>query len=138
MKLVVVDDSKPFQRSLTRLLSTVDGITIVGYAEDLETARRVIDESNPEIVVLDAELRGGDRGIDVLRLVAREHPSIQVVALSNLDWQASRRSYLDAGAAAYFDKSMEFEQARDWIAARARSAAERGDGDQDGVGPGRV
>ena len=124
MKVVAVDDSKQFQRSLTRLLSTVGGVAIVGYAVDVDSAHKLIDDTEPHVVVLDIELRGGARGIDVLRYVAREHPPMKVVVLSNLNWPALRRTYLEAGAEAYFDKSMEFEQARDWIAACARSAAD--------------
>ena len=127
VKVVVVDDSKQFQHSLTRLLSSVQGIAIVGYAEDAASARRLIDDHRPGIVVLDVELRDGDRGIDVLPHVVREHPTTKVVALSSKHWRALRRAYLKAGAHVYFDKALEFEQARDWIAACARSAAAGGD-----------
>jgi DNA-binding NarL/FixJ family response regulator len=120
MDVVVVDDSPQFRRSFARLLSSVAGISIVGYAQDVDGARKLIDDTKPALVVLDVELQGGGYGIQVLRHVAREHPLTKVVALSNLNWQALRRTYLDAGAQAYFDKSMEFQQARDWIAACAR------------------
>ena len=101
MKVVAVDDSKQFQRSLTRLLSTVGGVAIVGYAVDVDSAHKLIDDTEPHVVVLDIELRGGARGIDVLRYVAREHPPMKVVVLSNLNWPALRRTYLEAGAEAY-------------------------------------
>ena len=125
-RIVVVDDSKLFQQSLARLLATVRGIAIVGFAEDVASACKLIDELVPGIVVLDVELRGGDQGIDVLRHVAREHPAIQVLVLSNMIWSALHRSYLHAGAVACFDKSMEFEQARQWIASCAQRAADPG------------
>ena len=67
MKVVAVDDSKQFQRSLTRLPSTVGGVAIVGYAVDVDSAHKLIDDTEPHVVVLDIELRGGARGIDVLR-----------------------------------------------------------------------
>lgn len=43
----------------------------------------------------------------------------RVIVLSNCSWEALREAFLEAGACAYFDKGMQFEQARDWIAARA-------------------
>ena len=43
--------------------------------------------------------------------------------LSNFSWRAMRDAFLAAGAAAYFDKAMEFNEARDWIAARRSLAA---------------
>jgi len=117
VKVVVVDDSLVVQQSLGRLLTAVAGIEVVGYAEDVAGALRLIDSKQPDVVVLDVDLRDGDRGINVLRHVVREHPGIKVIALSNFTWQAMRDGFLEAGASAYFDKSMEFRQARDWIAA---------------------
>jgi len=127
LKIVVVDDSLVVQQSLGRLLSSVPGASIVGYAEDVAGALRLIELQSPDLIVLDVELRGGDRGIDVLRCVVREHPGIKVVVLSNFTWQAMRDGFLDAGANAYFDKSMEFTQARDWIAALPRAEGPRRD-----------
>jgi DNA-binding NarL/FixJ family response regulator len=122
MTLVLVDDSDLFRRSLNRLLAAVEGIEIVGHAEDVAGACRLIDDVRPDIVVLDVQLHAGEHGIEVLNHVRHKHPTTQVVALSNLNWQVLKCTYLRAGASAYFDKSMEFVQARNWIASCARSA----------------
>ncbi|MFO1219179.1 MAG: response regulator transcription factor [Burkholderiaceae bacterium] len=123
LKVAIVDDSIEIQRSFGALLEPVPGLALVGCAEDLDGAVRLIDEQRPDIVVLDVELRGTDRGYDVLRHVARAHPNTRVVALSNFGWQAMREAFLRAGASAYFDKSIEFAQARDWIAAQSAADA---------------
>lgn len=115
VKVVVVDDSFVVQRSLGRLLTSVAEITVVGYAEDVAGATALIESTRPDVVVLDVDLRNQDRGMDVLRYVVREHPEIKVIALSNFTWQTMREGFLLAGASAYFDKSLEFMQARDWI-----------------------
>jgi DNA-binding NarL/FixJ family response regulator len=117
VKVLVVDDSVLIQRSLGRLLASVDGVDIVGYAEDVAGAIALIEAKQPDVVVLDVDLRNEDRGMDVLRFVRRSHPHIRVIALSNFGWQAIREGFLQAGASAYFDKSMEFTKARDWVAA---------------------
>jgi DNA-binding NarL/FixJ family response regulator len=122
VKVLVVDDSLPIQRSLARLLMSVEGVEVVGYAEDVAGAIAKIEATQPDLVVLDVDLRNQDRGIDVLRFVRRAHPHIRVIALSNFSWQAIREGFLQAGASAYFDKSMEFTKARDWVAAMARAA----------------
>ena len=131
--VVVVDDSLQVQRSLGRLLGSMEGIEVVGYAEDVANAIALIGAAQPDVVVLDVDLRNGDRGIDVLRHVVREHPQIKVIALSNFDWQAMRDGFLQAGACAYFDKSMEFSQAAAWIA--ALRPAPRGGDATDGAAP---
>ncbi|MBL8344068.1 MAG: response regulator transcription factor [Rubrivivax sp.] len=125
--MVLVDDSKAVQRSLGQLLGSVAGIEIVGCAEDVTGALEVIEDAHPHVVVLDVDLRDGERGIDVLRHVVRQHPGIKVVVLSNLSWGAMREGFLRSGASAYFDKSNEFLGARDWIAAMVPPGHPRSD-----------
>ncbi|MEY4413648.1 MAG: Response regulator protein VraR [Pseudomonadota bacterium] len=120
LRVLIVDDSRELQRSLSMLLSAVHDLRIVGYAEDVAGALDGVVRLRPDLVVLDVALRGVDRGIDVLRWIVRTHPDIQVVMLSNFTWQAMRQGLMAAGARAYFDKGDEFMRARDWIAARAR------------------
>lgn len=117
VRVVVIDDSVPIQHSLGRLLKAIDGVDVIGFAADVAAAIRLIEAELPDVVVLDVELADGGRGMDVLRHVVREHPGVQVIALSNYHWSDMRKGFLQAGAKAYFDKSMEFTQARDWIAA---------------------
>lgn len=122
VRLVHVDDSVAIQRSLGRLLAAVAGVEIVGHAEDVAGALAVISSTQPDAVVLDVDLRGGERGMDVLRQVVLLYPAIKVIVLSNFTWKAMRDVFLQAGASAYFDKSTEFLDARDWIAALASRA----------------
>lgn len=123
MKVLLVDDSAAVRASFAELLATVAGVEVVGSAEDVAGARAMIEARSPELVVLDVELRQGERGIEVLDWVRRAHPAVDVVVLSNFSWQAMRSRLLTAGAAAYFDKAGQFALARDWIAARAAAAA---------------
>lgn len=123
LRVAIIDDSLEIQRAFGALLASLDGLQLVGCAEDLAGAVRLIDDQRPDVVVLDVELRGTDRGYDVLRHVARHHPGTRVVALSNFGWGAIRDAFLHAGASAYFDKSNEFVQARDWIASQLPNAA---------------
>jgi DNA-binding NarL/FixJ family response regulator len=122
LKVAIVDDSLAIQRSFGRLLTAIDGVRIVGCAEDVAGAIALIDEARPDVVVLDVDLRHDDRGMDVLRYVRTTHPTTRVIALSNFTWQAMREGFLQAGASAYFDKSMELTRASDWIAAQVTTA----------------
>ena len=116
MKVLLVDDSVAIQRSFGALLATAAGVEIVGYADDLATAVEAIASSTPDLIVLDAKLRGNDRGIDVLRHVRLHEPHIKIVMFSQFNWASMRHTLIKAGALAYFDKSTEFQQARDFIA----------------------
>lgn len=119
LNVVIIDDSLQIQRSLGRLLGTVPGVRVVGFAEDARGALDLIDAVAPDVVVLDVNLRHGDTGMSVLRQVQRRWPLIRVVVLSNMNLSRVRQDYLMAGAGEVFDKSTEFMQARDWIRAQA-------------------
>ena len=122
MKLVLVDDSKAVQRSFGSLLASVPAVELVGVAEDVASAMALIEATEPDFVVLDMELGGGDNGIDVLKYIVQHRPQTQVIVLSNFDGQKLRNDLRAAGALAYFDKASEFLLARDWIASRAAAA----------------
>lgn len=123
LKVAVVDDSLLIQRGLARLFGSVDGVEVVGFAEDVHGAIALIENTRPDVVVLDVALRQQDRGMDVLRYIVKEHPDTRVIAVSNFTWQAMRDGFLLAGASAYFDKATEFTKARDWLAAQLAPAA---------------
>jgi len=124
VKLLLVDDSVAIQESFASLLEAAPGVHVIGCAQDVASALAFIAANPPDLIVLDARLRGGDLGIDLLRYVRQHHSNIEVIVLSQFNWTAVRKSHLDAGAIAYFDKGLEFQQARDFIAdlANARSA----------------
>jgi DNA-binding NarL/FixJ family response regulator len=120
VRVLLVDDSAEVRRSLGRLLNQVPGVEVVGCADDLASAIDQVSQTQPDVVVLDVELRLHGRGMDVLRHVTCTHPQVQVIVLSNFTWQAMRAGFLQAGAVAYFDKSKEFTLARDWIASQVK------------------
>jgi DNA-binding NarL/FixJ family response regulator len=121
VKVVLIDDSAAIRTSLGRLLGSIPGVEIAGSADDVVGALSLIASTRPDVVVLDANLLQGDRGIDVLRYVRRQRPEIRVIVLSNDGSSRLRDTFLEAGARAYFDKASEFMQARDWVADEVRS-----------------
>jgi DNA-binding NarL/FixJ family response regulator len=116
MRVAIVEDCVQIQDRLGRLLCAIPGIDLVGCAANVSAARHLIETTLPDVVVLDVELEGGDTSLGVMRFIAREHPSIEAIILSNFTWGSLRAGFLAEGAKAYFDKSLEFLKARDWIA----------------------
>ncbi|MGO4391708.1 response regulator transcription factor [Variovorax sp. M-6] len=123
VRVLLVDDSVAIRQSFGALLANAPEVEVVGCAEDAATALAALASNRPDLIVLDAKLRGHDRGIDVLHHVRRHYPDIKVVVLSQFNWASMRKRYIDAGALAYFDKATEFRQARDCIAALSLSQA---------------
>lgn len=115
LQVLVVDDSPLIQRRLRSMFGELPNVEVVGSAEDVAGAVAAVESLHPDVVVLDVELAHGDKGLGVVQHVHAHHPATHVVALSNTVWQATRETYLRAGAEAYFDKSLEFERARQWV-----------------------
>ena len=121
MSVLVVDDSPVFRRAAARLLASIPGLVLAGFAADASSAIAHIDRRPPDVVLLDVDLANEERGFDVLSHVSARHPAVRVVALSNFGWTAMRAAFLAAGAAAYFDKAYELQEAFEWLARLAGS-----------------
>lgn len=118
LRVFVVEDSPLLRERLADLFAPLPGVCTVGYAEGADEAIERILEARPDAVVLDISLAQGS-GIDVLRALQREAPGIEVYILTNFANPQYRRLCTRLGARGFFDKSSEFEQVRDVIAARA-------------------
>ena len=129
LRIAIVDDSKEVQTALARLLSTVADTAVVGYAQDVEGAKSMIDRTHPDVVILDVELRDGQTSMDVLGFIDERHVKPRTIMLSNSTWGSLRAGFLAAGASAYFDKSTQFLEARDWIAEQNSALPGPGFGD---------
>ena len=109
MKVVIVDDSVLVQERLTIMFAGLNGVEVVGTAQDAPEGTSVIRELNPDVVILDIKMPVGS-GIDVLRDIKDSNPLIKVVILTNYPYEQYRRKCMDLGAEYFFDKSSEFER----------------------------
>ena len=107
MKVFVVDHSAPARKRIIEILSELEGIEIVGEAEDAIAAAVLIRESQPDVVILDVQMPVFT-GIDLLNsLQNNEHVPV-TIALTNYPYPQYRKRCQEAGAKFIFDKSTEF------------------------------
>ncbi len=66
LRLVVIDDHALFRRGLIGLLEEIPGFTVVGQAADGVRALPVIEETRPDVILLDLNMPNMD-GLEVLR-----------------------------------------------------------------------
>jgi DNA-binding NarL/FixJ family response regulator len=119
LRVAIVEDSREIRHRLVHMLEASARVEVVGCADDVSGAMALLDTQRPDVVVLDVRLRHGERGYNVLRHAVRQHPATRVVVLSNFDWPEMRDGFLQGGACAYFDKALQFEDARRWIVGQA-------------------
>jgi DNA-binding NarL/FixJ family response regulator len=125
LKVLIVEDSPEVQRRLVEMLKVGPDVRVVGCADSAAEAIRLADTECPDVVVLDVALRGTDRGYTVLRHLQQSCPNAKTIVLSNFDWAEMREGFLRGGACAYFDKSLEFRKARDWVFEQAACKARK-------------
>ncbi len=109
MRILLVDDSPVVRERLAALLAEVEGVEVVGQAQDAPEAIAAIRALQPDVVTLDIRMPGGN-GIDALAEVKKLRPTPVVIMLTNYPYPQYRKKCLDAGADYFLDKSTEFEQ----------------------------
>jgi len=109
MKVFIADDSAAVVERLITMLSELPQVEIMGQAQDALEAIKAIRQLNPDVVILDIRMPGGN-GIDVLKDIKSNKPAPVVIMLTNYPYPQYRRKCKALGADFFFDKSTEFEK----------------------------
>ena len=112
LKIFIVDDSIPIVVRLNNILSGNEQFKIVGIATNASKAVAEILKSKPDVVILDIYLPDGN-GIDILKQIKKEKPSIVVLMLTNYSEPDYKKICMKEGADFFLDKSIEFEKVLD-------------------------
>ena len=91
------------------MLDELDGIEIVGQAENVTEAIGTIKKLHSDVVILDIRMPGGS-GIDVLQNIKQGEAVPIVIILTNYPYPGYQQKCLQAGADFFLDKSTEFDQ----------------------------
>ena len=105
-KVLLVDDEREFVQTLSERLLMRDMGSAVAY--DGESALAMINEDEPEVMILDLKMPGID-GIEVLRRVKQTRPEIEVIILTGHGSEEDRETCLELGAFAYLQKPVDIE-----------------------------
>lgn len=111
LRLVVVDDHALFRRGLIGLLEEMPGFQVVGQAGDGEQALPVIEQSRPDVVLLDLNMPRKD-GIATLREVREKRLPVRVLMLTISQDDADLMDAIRAGADGYLLKNTEPDDLR--------------------------
>ncbi|QDP97558.1 response regulator transcription factor [Microlunatus elymi] len=118
IRVIIVDDQDIVRDGLVTVLSLVDGVEVVGSADNGQRACELVDELAPEVVLMDLRMPVMD-GVAATELITTRHPRTAVLVLTTFDDDASIAGALRAGARGYLTK----DASRDDIAAALRSVA---------------
>ena len=128
LRVFISDDSATAREHLVTVLLDLPEIVVVGQAEDVPGSLDAIRQTQPDVVILDIRMPGGN-GIKVLREVKKMKPAPRVIMLTNYAYVQYRKKYEQAGADFFLDKSTEFDklpQALEQVRQDLRAAGDTG------------
>src|SRR5262245_29320968 len=108
-RLVVVDDHPLIRKFIREACDARPDLTVVGEAADGAEALQLIHDAQPDVVVLDLLLRGGD-GLDVLRGLAERGSMTRVLVVSGHTDPASIYEAVRLGAAGFLEQSVSVDE----------------------------
>ena len=100
LRVLIVDDHEVLRTGTRQVLEASEDIVVVGEADDGKAALAMIDDLEPNVVLIDIRLPDSS-GIDVARQLTLTHPDVRVVILSAYDDDEFVRAALEVGAAGY-------------------------------------
>jgi DNA-binding NarL/FixJ family response regulator len=112
-RIVIVDDHQLFRSGVRAELEGL--VEILGDADGVDAAERLILDSSPDVVLLDVHMPDGG-GVEVIRRVAPERPHTRFLALSVSDDAEDVIAVIRAGARGYVTKTISGDDLADAVA----------------------
>jgi two-component system, NarL family, response regulator len=103
MRLIIVEDDPLLLENLTLLLSGEEGLSVAGSYRSAEDALRGLRNAKPEVMLTDLGLPGMS-GVDLIKKVKEEMPSLEIMAHTVFEDREMVFSAIKAGASGYILK----------------------------------
>lgn len=106
ISVLLVDDHQMVRTGLAALLAATDDIVVVGQAGDGGAAVEAVNETTPDVVLMDLSMPEVD-GVESTRRILADHPGVRVVVLTSFSDRERVSDALAAGAVGYLLKDCE-------------------------------
>ena len=117
IKVIVIDDHDMVRRGLAAYFNTYPDITLIGEAGDGKDGIDLCEELHPDVVLMDLVMPGMG-GVEATRQICKQHPDIQIIALTSFQDKGMVQEAIRAGAISYLLKNVDGDN----LAAAIRSA----------------
>ncbi|MCJ7551075.1 MAG: response regulator transcription factor [Anaerolineae bacterium] len=103
IRVLTADDHMVVREGLRAILAAAPDLLQVGEATNGTEAVRLVQETAPDVVLMDLRMPGMD-GIEAIKEIKKRHPEVQVVILTTYDDDDTIVRGLQAGARGYLLK----------------------------------
>lgn len=103
IRILVVDDHPIVREGLVRVIDQSPDLLVCGHAENIPQALALVDNSKPDLVIVDISL-GGQNGIELIKDIKVRSPALPVLVHSMYDEAMYAERCLRAGAKGYVMK----------------------------------
>ena len=104
IRVLLVDDHALVRAGIRALIAMVEGIEVVGEAGDGPEALRLVEQLQPDVVLLDITMQEMN-GFQVLEQIGARFPKVRVIILTMHEAREYAIQALSAGAAGFIPKS---------------------------------
>jgi len=102
-RVIVIEDHPVLCDGLRQLIGSQPDLACIGVADNTADAKRLVEKSKPDLMLLDLRLKSGD-ALDLIKSLRVEHPQVKVLVLSQYDELIFAERALRAGASGYIMK----------------------------------
>lgn len=121
IRVLVVDDEALVRDGLVAIVSSRDGLEVIGCAATGVEAVELVEQRCPDVVLMDLRMPGLD-GIEATRRIVASGTSAHVLVLTTVETDEVVHEALRAGASGFLLKSVPREQL--WIGIEAVAAGD--------------
>lgn len=122
IRVLIADDHAMFRDGLRAVLEHQDDMSLVGEANDAESAIRLAGELRPDVILMDLQLPGRS-GVEATRDIRASQPAVKVIALSMYHDAGTVDAMVQAGAQGYVLKEARAAELMEAIRAVAGGGA---------------
>ena len=106
IKVLIIDDHEIVREGIKTILQAEPDLEVVGESGTAEQLTRLVNQTRPDIVLLDARLPGLS-GAEACRRLTVSHPDVAVLMISTYSDQQLVEECIKAGAKGYVVKDIE-------------------------------
>lgn len=116
LTILIADDHPVFRKGLRAILATMPGAEIVGEATNGQEAAVLAEKLQPDVVLMDLQMPGGD-GLYAIRRIVQTSPHIRILVVTMFEDDDSVFAAMRSGARGYVLKDMNDEEIKRAIVA---------------------